>query len=125
MKNSTWQIIVVEDEFDSARMVSKILTYHGIEVFHAHDGHECLEMLETFEPTLIVTDLAMPGLDGWQTLDAIRSNPHTAHIPVVAITAYYSVDVAEEAFNAGFDAYYAKPLDPRSFVQDLSKIVVF
>ncbi len=123
MRNDTWQIIVVEDEFDSARMVSKILTYHGIEVFHVHDGNECLDMLESFEPTLIVTDLAMPGLDGWQTLSAIRSNPQTAHIPVVAITAYYSVDVAEEALNAGFDAYYAKPLDPRSFVQDLSKIV--
>jgi len=104
-------------------MVSKILTYHGIEVRIAHDGGECLALLETFEPTLIVTDLAMPVMDGWQTLDAIRSNPQTAHIPVVAITAYYSVDVAEEALHAGFDAYYAKPLDPRSFVQDLAKLV--
>ena len=124
MTNDTWQIIVVEDEFDSAKMVSKILNFHGIEVHHAHDGYECLEMLNQFEPTLIVTDLAMPGMDGWQTLDAIRSNPLTAHIPVVAITAYYSVDVEEEALNVGFNGYYSKPLDPRSFVQDLSRIVV-
>jgi len=124
VNNNLWRIIVVEDEFDSAKMVSKILTYHGIEVHVAHDGHECLALLDTFEPTLIVTDLAMPGMDGWQTLGAIRANPQTAHIPVVAITAYYSVDVAEEAVNAGFDAYYSKPLDPKSFVQDLSKIVL-
>jgi CheY-like chemotaxis protein len=124
VKNNAWRIIVVEDEFDSAKMVSKILSYHGIEVHVAHDGNECLALLDTFEPTLIVTDLAMPGMDGWQTLGAIRANPLTAHIPVVAITAYYSVDVAEEAVNAGFDAYYSKPLDPKSFVQDLMKIVI-
>jgi len=124
MTKNDWQVIVVEDEFDSARMVSKILSYHGIQVHVAHNGHECLELLEWLEPTLIVTDLAMPQMDGWQTLGAIRSNPQTAHIPVVAITAYYSVDVAEEAVNAGFDAYYSKPLDPKSFVQDLNRIVM-
>jgi len=59
VKNDVWRIIVVEDEFDSAKMVSKILNYHGIEVHHAHDGYECLEMLNQFEPTLIVTDLAI------------------------------------------------------------------
>ena len=120
---TTWHVLVVEDEYDSLQMVSKILSYHGITVVVAKNGRECLERLEEFEPTIIITDLAMPGMDGWQTLAAIRANPATQHIPVVAMTAYGSVDVAEDAQKAGFDAYFPKPVDPRSFVQSLANII--
>jgi CheY-like chemotaxis protein len=123
MSDSTWRIVVVEDEYDSAQMVSKVLNFHGIEVFIAHNGEECLAMLDQVEPTMVVTDLAMPEMNGWETLAAIRSNPRTQHIPVVAITAYHSVDVAEEAMGAGFDAYFSKPINPRSFVEDLAKLI--
>ncbi len=120
---SDWRILVVEDEYDSVQMVSKVLSYHGIMVEVAQNGSECLERLHDFEPTIIVTDLAMPGMDGWETLAAIRANPATQHIPVVALTAYHSVDVAEEARHAGFDAFFPKPVDPRSFVQSLADLV--
>lgn len=119
-----WQVLVVEDEADSIQMLSKILNFHGIEVTVAHNGLECLSLLKQLQPpTLIITDLAMPGMDGWQTLAAIRADPATQHIPVVAITVYDSVDVAEEALKAGFDAYFPKPLNPRDFVQDLERIL--
>ena len=123
MNSSSWRIIVVEDEYDSMKMVSKILSFYGIEVHVAHNGLECLELLHQVSPTLIVTDLAMPEMDGWQTLDAIRANPQTARIPVVAITAYHSANVADDAENAGFDACFSKPIDPKTFVQRLAKIV--
>lgn len=123
MNDNTWQVLVVEDEFDSLTVVSKILKFHGIQVVVAHHGGECMELLQDLSPTLIVTDLAMPMMDGWQTLAAVRANPRTQHIPVVAVTAYHSVDVAEEAINAGFDGYFAKPVDPRSFVQSLERII--
>jgi two-component system, cell cycle response regulator DivK len=122
MSNS-WQILVIEDEYDSIQMVSKILTFHGIEVHVAHNGRECLDMLNDLNPTLIVSDLAMPEMDGWQTLAAIRANPQTEHIPVVAVTAYHSADVAEEAMRAGFDGFFAKPVSARTFVQQLKEIV--
>jgi CheY-like chemotaxis protein len=124
MNNDTWRILVVEDEFDSAQMVSKILSFHGIEVNIAHNGSECLELLNHLEPTMVITDLAMPDMDGWETLAAIRSNPKTQHIPVVAITAYHSVDVAEEALDAGFDAYFSKPINPRTFVEHLARVIM-
>ena len=124
VKNNAWQIIVVEDEFDSAQMVSKILNYHGVEVFMAHNGHECLSLLREVTPTLIVMDLAMPEMDGWETLDVIRSNPATGTIPVVAVSAYYSVDVADQAIAAGFDAFFSKPLSPLSFVSSLEKLIL-
>jgi CheY-like chemotaxis protein len=123
MAEPTWRVIVVEDEYDSVQMVSKILAYHDIDVWVAHNGVECLELLDQVEATMIVTDLAMPGMDGWEMLAAIRSNPSTRMIPVVALTAYHSVDVAEEAIAAGFDAFFSKPIHPKSFVQNLTKLI--
>lgn len=123
MNDTAWQVLLVEDEYDSLQVVSKILTFYGVQVIVARHGGECIELLKGLTPTLIVTDLAMPMMDGWQTLAAIRANPRTRQIPVVAVTAYHSVDVAEEALNAGFDGYFAKPVNPRSFVQSLEQIV--
>ena len=110
MEKSAWRVLVVEDEYDSIQMVSKILHYHGIEVQVARNGQECLAFLGQFEPTLILTDLAMPTMDGWQTLKAIQSDPKTSHIPVIAVTAYHSLDVAREAAEAGFLACFSKPV---------------
>jgi len=120
---STWQVLVAEDQEDSIQVVSQILEFYGIQVHIARDGQECLEMLATLAPTLIITDLAMPGLDGWQVLAAVRRNPATAHIPVVAVTAYHSVNVAQDARRAGFNAYFPKPIEAASFVQELERIV--
>lgn len=120
---SNWRILVVEDEFDSIQMVSKILSHSGAEVHVAHNGHECIQMLETFIPTFIIMDLALPEMDGWETLEKIRENKHTAHIPVAAITAYHSVNVEEDAHDAGFNAYFPKPLDTNNIVRYLSHLI--
>ncbi len=123
MSQPMWQIIVVEDEYDSLKMVSDILKFHGIDVLIAHNGRECLDLLKMHQVNLIVTDLAMPEMDGWETLNAIRANPQTEKIPVVAISAYHSVEVAGQARAAGFDAFYAKPISPKTFVQNLAKLI--
>ena len=65
----------------------------------------------------------MPEMDGWQTLANIRNNPETAGIPVVAITAYHSANVAHDAISSGFDAYYSKPIDALSFVKNITTLV--
>lgn len=123
MEPAKWTIIVVEDTYDDQQVVSYLLKHYGIQVFVAQNGSECLDLLEVIQPTCIVTDLAMPVRDGWQTLVAIRSQAHTARIPVIAITAYHATDVAESAIRAGFDGYFAKPLNPRSFIQHLGEII--
>lgn len=123
MEASNWQVMVVEDEFDSVQVVSRVLQHHGAQVHVARNGHEALQMLTEVVPTLIIMDLAMPEMDGWETLTKIRANPHTAHIPVVAMTAYHSVNVAEDALHAGFDAYLPKPLDTNSLVQKLAEVL--
>jgi CheY-like chemotaxis protein len=123
MNTNGWQVLVVEDENDSIKMVSKILSHHGIQVYVANNGRECLTRLNELSPTLVVMDLAMPEMDGWETLHHMRANPVSAHIPVVAITAYHSANVANDAVQAGFDAYFPKPLDPKTFVTDLVEVV--
>jgi CheY-like chemotaxis protein len=123
MNTDGWQVLVVEDEKDSIKMVSKILSHHGIQVYVASNGRECLARLNEISPTLVVMDLAMPEMDGWETLRHMRANPSSAHIPVVAITAYHSANVAHDAVQSGFNAYFPKPLDPKSFVVDLAQVV--
>lgn len=123
MVATDWIVIVVEDSFDDRQLISKILTHYGVSVHSAKDGNECLELLGSVTPTLIVTDLAMPNRDGWQVLAALRANPATAKLPVVAVTAYHSADVARDAVKAGFDGYFPKPLDPRTFVSSLERVL--
>lgn len=123
MGNIQWRIVVVEDTFDDMQMVSKILRFHGVEVFVTRNGQECLELLQKLMPTLVITDLSMPGMDGWEMLTAIRANPLTAHLPVVAVTAYDSVDLAQDARSAGFDAYFPKPLHPLTIMEQLESLV--
>lgn len=123
MSPKEWRVLVVEDEFDSIKMVSKILQHHGVEVHVAHNGHECIEMLAKVDPTFVIMDLALPEMDGWETLVKMRANPDTAHIPVAAITAYHSVNVEEDAEQAGFDAYFPKPLDTGTIIQKLGELV--
>lgn len=123
LQPNEWRVLVVEDEFDSIQMVSKILQHHGAQVHVAHNGRECLEVLKTFVPTLVIMDLALPEMDGWETLAKIRADERTAHLPVVAITAYHSVSVADDAARAGFNAYLPKPLDVGALMRQLSAVL--
>lgn len=123
MNDQTWSVLLVDDEYDSVQMVAKILTYHGVAVQVARTGAEGLASLAQQHPTIVVTDLAMTGMDGWAVLSAIRADPATCHLPVVAITAYHSLDVAEAAKHYGFDGYFPKPVNPRTFARELAKVV--
>lgn len=118
-----WIAIVVEDTYDDIELASAILKHHGIQVHVANNGLECLALLEEIEPTVIITDLSMPEMDGWEMLEEIRANDKTAHLPVIAVTAYDSVDVAHDARSSSFDAYIPKPLSPRNFVQNLVELL--
>ncbi len=120
---NTWKVLVIEDEDDSMEFVQGLLEHHGIESIGASSGEEALEALKTMQPTLLIVDLALPGLDGWELLKRFKAHPVLRDVPRVAITAYHTPEVAEQAIEAGFDAYFAKPLDATSFVRELEAIV--
>jgi CheY-like chemotaxis protein len=123
LEPNEWSVLIVEDQEDVVQLVTQIFQYHGSDVHVAHNGRECLEQLQTLRPHFVIMDLAMPVMDGWQALNAIRSQPEISDLLVVAFTAYHSHNVAEDARAAGFDAYYPKPLHAGSFVQDLQKLL--
>lgn len=120
---TSWKVLVVEDEADSMDVVTDILEYHNIETLGVKSAEEALSTLETFQPTLIIIDLALPEMDGWQLLARLRSNPATASIPAVAMTTFHSVNVAQEAIKAGFNAYFPKPIEAMPFVRELERVL--
>ena len=123
MKSDQWRVLVIEDESDSTEVVREMFEYNGIKSWAAATAEEALRMIPEVKPNLFVVDLALPGMDGWGFLKAVRENPATAEVPAVAFTAYHSINVARQAIEAGFAAYFPKPLDTTSFVRELARIL--
>jgi CheY-like chemotaxis protein len=123
LRMMNWQALVIEDEADSMELVQGILEYHGIRSVGAPTAEEAFKALETKTPDLFIVDLALPGMDGWGFLKQLKSDTRWSHIPRVAVTAYHNPFLAEKAIEAGFQAYFAKPIDATSFVRELQSIL--
>jgi CheY-like chemotaxis protein len=123
MSVKNWNVLVIEDEADSMELVQGLLNHYGIPSVGAASGEEALDMLQRMAPTLIILDLALPGVDGWGVLKQLKSHRALSQVPCVAITAFHTPELAEQAIGAGFDAYFAKPIDSTSFVRELQTLV--
>jgi CheY-like chemotaxis protein len=123
MSLTHWNVLVVEDEADSMEVVKGLLEHHGVQCAAAASAEEALDILRSSIPTLILVDLALPGMDGWGLLREIQRDPSLDQTPRVAITAYHTAELAAQAIEAGFDAYFPKPLEATSFVRELVGIV--
>jgi two-component system cell cycle response regulator DivK len=108
------RILVVEDDADNRRIVVKVLTVEGYEVLEATDGRSALATARKEHPDLIIMDLAMPGLDGWQAATQLKSDPKVADIPIIALTAFAMRGDEERAREAGCDGYLSKPCRPQT-----------
>ena len=106
-------ILVVEDHADNRRIVRDLFTSAGYEIIEAVTGEEGVTMAETKHPDLILMDIQLPGLDGYETTRRIKANPELGHIPIIAVTSYALSGDDVKAFAAGCDAYIAKPFSPR------------
>ncbi len=111
------KVLFVEDEDVIREMAGNKLKREGYEVFVAADGVEALELVEKNDPDLIITDVVMPRMDGYEFFKSVRSDPSTATIPFIILTAR---GMMEDAFLAlGAEEFIAKPFAP----EDLSKLV--
>ncbi len=119
-----WIVLVVDDEPDSLEVAARILRHYGAEVIIAGDGKEALKKLVTVRPTLIISDLSMPTLDGWGLIYELKRNRVTIDIPVIALTAHAMVGDRTRAISAGFHNYLTKPLTPATFLKDLLRLLV-
>ena len=107
------RILVIEDQEDNRRILRDLLKSAGYEVIEAVTGEEGVTMAEAHRPDLILMDIQLPGLDGYEATRRIKANSALRHIPIVAVTSYALSGDDIKALEAGCDAYIAKPFSPR------------
>lgn len=106
-------ILIVDDNQANMKLVSFLLNKRGYEVRSAAGAHEALELLENFRPQLILMDLQMPGVDGFELTRRLKADPSKQGIVIVAVTAYAMLGDEQRALAAGCDGYVTKPIDTR------------
>jgi two-component system, cell cycle response regulator DivK len=110
------RILVVEDQEDNRRIVRDLLSSAGFELIEAVTGEEGVQRAEETVPDLILMDIQMPVLDGYEATRRIKASAKCRHIPIIVITSYALSGDAAKAMAAGADAYVAKPFSPRELL---------
>jgi two-component system, cell cycle response regulator DivK len=116
-------VLLVEDTLDTLEAFSHFLRGGGFRVETATDGRQAVDKTRALLPDVVVMDLALPELDGWEATHRIKSDPLTRHIPVVAFTGHAFQQSKESARQAGCDAFLIKPLDPAQLVAEIRRVV--
>ena len=107
----TSRVLCVEDNQENLFMLQRRLTRRGFEVTVATDGAQSVEWAKTLQPDLIVMDLNLPVLDGWEATRRLKNQPETKHIPIIVLTADSKQKSREQALAAGCDEFELKPID--------------
>jgi CheY-like chemotaxis protein len=112
------RILIVEDEEANIAVVCNILEImlDQDDVYVARDGHEGIKLAYEHDPEIILMDLSLPKLDGWEVVRSLKSNHRFKKIPILALTAHAMVGDREKALEAGCDDYYAKPIEVDEFI---------
>jgi DNA-binding response OmpR family regulator len=121
---SVTRIVCIEDEPEMIDLIRMILSREGFEVIGAAGGLMGLQMVEDEQPQLVLLDLMMPDLDGWEVYQRLKSNPHTSHIPVIVITARaQSIDKVLGLHIAKVDDYITKPFGPGELLASVNRVL--
>lgn len=114
------QLLVLEDEPDAREMIATTLRHAGAQVSAAASMHDALEILKTFTPDVVVSDIAMPNGTGYDFLREMRKLPQTVRTPAIALTAYARAEDRARAIEAGFAAHMGKPVDPPALIRAIT-----
>lgn len=115
-------ILVIDDEKDVATLVAARLNSHGFDACQVNSGEEALGWLKEKHPDLIVLDLFMPGMDGYDFFYKLRSDENTADIPVIMLTVETSPEAKLKSFKLGMDDYLVKPYEPEELVERINMV---
>ena len=110
------RILLVEDHEDNRRIVRDLIGATGYELVEAVSGEEGVTMAESHRPDLILMDIQLPGIDGYEATRRIKANAALAHIPIIAVTSYALSGDDVKAREAGCDDYVTKPFSPRALL---------
>jgi two-component system, cell cycle response regulator DivK len=105
------RVLYIEDNFDNMTLVRRVLEIEGYEVIAAMTGREGLAKAQETRPDIIITDINLPDIDGYEITNSLKKDKATAHIPIVAMTANVMQKDRDNVFGAGCDGYIAKPID--------------
>jgi CheY-like chemotaxis protein len=117
------KVLLVEDQEDNRDMLSRRLKKRGYEVTIAVDGAEGVEKARSEAPDLILMDMSLPVMDGWEATRILKAEDGTRSIPVVALTAHAMSTDREKAFGAGCDAYETKPIELPRLLETMEKLL--
>jgi two-component system, cell cycle response regulator DivK len=110
-----WRVLLVEDNYDNFEMVRFLLERAGYTVVGARNGREAVTAAREHKPDVILMDLSLPEMDGWEAAREIKNDPTIAGIPLIALTAHTLPGDRQKAMEAGFDNYISKPINVPAF----------
>jgi two-component system cell cycle response regulator DivK len=116
-------ILLVEDNEDNRIVYSTILRHFGYGVIEALNGEDGIRKARTEKPDLILMDISIPVVDGWEATQVLKSDPATKGIPIIALTAHALASDREKAMEVGCDGYLAKPCEPRAVVAEVQRFL--
>ena len=122
-KDQRPRVLIVDDYPDAREMYSEYLQYSGFDVVEAQNGQEALQRAVDEQPDIILMDLSLPVMDGWEATRRLKADKRTAHIPVVALTGHALAGISEGARKAGCDAFVTKPCLPEDLVKEIRKVL--
>ena len=116
-------ILVVDDYQDAREMYAEYLQYSGFRVAEAKNGNEAVTQARSLKPDLILMDLSLPGMDGWEATRVLKADEATKHIPIVALTGHALAGASEGARKAGCDSFVTKPCLPDDLVVEVKRML--
>src|SRR6187401_548115 len=117
------KILIVDDDLDSLKLIGLMLQRHGYEVVAANSGTQAIAKASNDHPNLIILDVMMPDMDGYEVCRRLRANPETKGIPIIMFTAKTLVDDKVAGFEAGADDYLTKPTHPAELASRVKTIL--
>jgi CheY-like chemotaxis protein len=116
-------VLVVEDYQDAREMYTEYLRFSGYDVIEASNGFEAIERANEVVPDIVLMDLALPRMDGWEATRRLKENPRTVNIPIVALTGHALAGHEESALRAGCDSFVTKPCLPDALVTEIRRML--
>jgi CheY-like chemotaxis protein len=115
------RVLLIEDNKDAATSLQLLLEIRGHEVVVADSGPEGVSVASAWRPDVVLSDIGLPGLDGWQVAEQLRQNPAVSGTRLIAITGYASDEARERSKEAGYEAHLTKPVDPEDLLMMLER----
>lgn len=123
MPSAPKTVLLVEDNEDNRIVYSTILRHFGYRVMEALNGEEGIATARSEKPDLILMDISIPIIDGWEATQVLKHDPETRQIPIIALTAHALASDRERAMQVGCDGYLAKPCEPRAVVAEVQRFL--